>query len=219
MKRLLTHRFPLTARQSARGNEAQADTTRPLRGFGGVLAFGRMLPALIMLAGLSLTVFAQPQEFIDREPEIKAAYLYNFGRYVQWPAVPEQKVFNIGVVGDTPVTTSLETIARTKTLNNKKIAVRKIKVEADFKPCDMLFIPAGQDAKIVEAVLTKARQTPALIVGETPAFAANHGHIGFYVDRNIVKFDINTASAQKTKLKISSKLLNLGRIVGDKSAP
>jgi hypothetical protein len=198
-----------------RGNEAQASTARQARGIGGFVAIRRMLPALFMLAGVSLTGFAQPPAFIDREPEIKAAYLYNFGRYVEWPAVQDPKVFIIGVVGDTPVTASLETIARNKMLNNKKITVQKIKVAADFKACDMLFVPAGQDAKVVDAVLAKAKQTSALIVGETPAFAANHGHIGFVTNQNVVKFDINTTSAQKTKLKISAKLLNLGRIVGN----
>lgn len=178
-----------------------------------------MLSVLVILAGLTINVAAQPPAIIDREPEIKAAYLYNFGRYVQWPPGQDPNVFIIGVVGDTPVTASLETIARNKMLNNKKITVQKIKVAADFKACDMLFVPAGQDAKVVDAVLTKAKQTSALIVGETPAFALNHGHIGFFVNQNIVKFDINAASAEKTKLKISAKLLNLGRIVGDKPIP
>lgn len=159
----------------------------------------------------------QQPEFIDREPEIKAAYLYNFGRYVEWPAgVIGPREFVIGVIGESPVITPLGIIAESKQVNGKAITVRRIRVEKDFKQCHLLFVPAGQDPKFVAAILKAASDTPTLIVGEQPDFALKQGHVGFYTAQNNVKFEINNQSAVKAGLKISAKLLSLGRIVGEK---
>lgn len=174
--------------------------------------------ALVVIVGLPLAASAQQPEFVDREPEIKAAYLYNFARYVEWPATAESKEFVIGVIGETPVAGPLATIAATKKINNRTIAVRRFKSEKDFQKCHILFVPAGQDPAVVTALLNKTRGTATLVVGEGPAFARNQGHIGFYPEQNSVKFEINAGSAQKSALKISSKLLSLGKIVGEKSA-
>jgi hypothetical protein len=122
----------------------------------------------------------------------------------------------IGVVGETAVLTPLRTIAATKKVGGRPIAVVEIKAEADYRPCQLLFVPAGQDPELVKAILRKAHPTATLVVGEDEGFALKHGHIGFYVEQNNMKFEINSAGAEKSGLKISSKLLSLGRIVGDR---
>jgi hypothetical protein len=174
-----------------------------------------LLLAIVFVAAHPLQSMAQQPEFIDREPEIKAAYLYNFGRYVEWPGDASRE-FVIGVVGDSPVVAPVGTIAGSKKINGRTIVVRRFKTEKDFQQCQLLFVPAGQDAKLSTALLKKARETATLIVGEDADFALKHGHIGFYADQNSVKFEINSGSAEKAGLKISSKLLSLGRIVGQK---
>jgi hypothetical protein len=169
-----------------------------------------------------LRSLAQQPEVIDREPEIKAAYLYNFARYVEWPAGAkpvgdgESPDFAIGVVGDSPVLAPLRTIAATKKVGGRAIVIRQFRTEKDFQACQVLFVPAGQDPDLVAAILKKARQTATLIVGDEEGFALKQGQIGFYTDQNNMKFEINGGAAEKAGLKISSKLLNLGRIVGDK---
>jgi len=174
-----------------------------------------------LLANPRLTS-AQEGGVIDREPEIKAAYLYNFGRYVEWPAenLPVggsgSAAFVIGVVGDTPVLTPLRTIAATKKVAERPIALVEIKSLVDYRPCQLLFVPSGQDAELVKSILRRARGTATLVVGEDESFALKRGHIGFYVDQNNMKFEINPAGAEKSGLKISSRLLTLGRIVGDR---
>lgn len=162
---------------------------------------------------------AHSQDLIDREPEIKAAYLYNFGRYVEWPAAPPvnaEKEFVIGVVGDSPVAAPLGTIARSKKINELPIVVHRFKSEKDFRKCQMLYIPAAQDAKLVAALMKQVGNSATLVVGDDEDFALKLGHIGFYSDQNSVKFEINSKSAEKAGLKISSKLLRLGRIVNQK---
>jgi hypothetical protein len=181
--------------------------------------------ALVLATILTSPRLALPQQgVIDREPEIKAAYLYNFARYVVWPAENAATGgsgagdFLIGVVGETSALTPLRTIAATKKVAERSIALVEIKAEADYRPCQLLFVPSGQDPELVKSILKKAHETATLVVGEDDAFAVKHGHIGFYVDQNNMKFEINSAAAEKSGLKISSKLLSLGRIVGDKQA-
>ncbi len=142
---------------------------------------------------------AQQQDVIDREPEIKAAYLYNFGRYVEWPpsarSVGESGSpdFVIGVVGDSPVIAPLRTIAATKKVGGRAILIRQFKAATDFQACQVLFVPAGQDPELVAAILKKARETPTLVVGEVEGFALKQGQIGFYTDQNNMKFEINAS--------------------------
>ena len=187
-----------------------ASIARGGSGFGWALRL-----AVAIVVGLTPALHAQQPEFIDREPEIKAAYLYNFARYVEWPDAGTGE-FVIGVVGETRVAAPLATIASTKKINRRSIVVRRFKTVKDFQHCHLLFIPADQDAKLVEAALKNVAKTPTLIVGEAPEFAVRQGHIGFYAEQNSVKFTINSGSAEKIGLKISSKLLSLGRIVGER---
>ena len=149
------------------------------------------------MMGRSLESSAQQQDVIDREPEIKAAYLYNFGRYVEWPATAPPAGdsgppdFVIGVIGDTPVIAPLRTIAATKRVGSRAIVIRQFRTERDFRPCQELFVPAGQNPELVAEILKKARETATLIVGDEEGFALKQGQIGFYTDENNMKFEIN----------------------------
>jgi hypothetical protein len=208
----------LKAECFARGAPAPAVIARGGTSFCRALC----LTVLLIIVGCPLRSPAQQQDVIDREPEIKAAYLYNFGRYVEWPgaAMPVDESgspdFVIGVVGDSPVIAPLRTIAASKKVGGRAILVRQFKAASDFHACQELFVPAGQDPELVAAILKKARATPTLIVGEEEGFALKQGQIGFYTDQNNMKFEINAGAAAKAGLKISSKLLSLGRIVGEK---
>lgn len=173
--------------------------------------------AFVLIAGSSVRLCGQAPAIVDREPEIKAAYLYNFGRYVEWPPKAiAPKEFIIGVVGDSPVVAPLGTIAASKKINGRSVTVRRFRTEKDFKDCNMLYVPAGQDPKVVAGILKAAGKSATLIVGEDANFALQQGHIGFYSSQNNWKFEINNKSAGNAGLKISSKLLSLGRIVGEK---
>ena len=188
----------------------------------GVLLRTALLLALLLFVRPTRRSEAQQPEVIDREPEIKAAYLYNFGRYVEWPATAKSNGengspdFAIGVIGDSPVVAPLRTIAASKKVGGRAIVIRQFLSDKDFRPCQMLFVPAGQNPELVAAILKKARETATLVVGDEEGFAQKQGQIGFYSDQNNMKFEINVGGAEKAGLKISSKLLSLGRIVGEK---
>ncbi len=207
------------------GNLERADAANPASPRPGHRA--RQLRAVLglavaFIACLVMSSPAQQPDVIDREPEIKAAYLYNFGRYVEWPepvaraADGGRPAFVIGIVGDSPVATPLRSIVATKKIGDRPIELRQFKSEKDYQPCHVLFVPAGQDLELTAAILKKARQTPTLIVGEEDGFSQKRGHISFYPEQNNLKFEINAAAAEQAGLKISSKLLSLGRLVGEK---
>jgi hypothetical protein len=184
--------------------------------------------ALIVLVGtILLAVDARrgagqmPPQVIDREYEIKAAYLYNFGLYVTWPqgAVPnDQDQFVIGVLGKDPFDANLDRLAAVKKVGGRKIVVHRFKSMADYKPCHILFISGADAAKgsaderLAEAV-RKLKNLPVLLVSDTEGHAGKGAIISLLIDENRVKFEVNPAVAKQAGLQISSKLLQLGKIV------
>jgi hypothetical protein len=153
----------------------------------------------------------------SREHQIKVAYLYNFGKYVEWP--PDNKAtFTIGVVGADPFGRSLDELARTKELGGRPITIRRILNADDYADCHILFITQNAADALVRDVLEKAGRHPSLIVGEETGFAQSGGIVNFYLENNRVRFEINLRAAHKSGLRISSKLWQLGRIVGETAA-
>ena len=164
------------------------------------------------------------EQVIDREYEIKAAYLYNFGLYVQWPNSPAQGTdenIAIGVLGKDPFGPHLDRIAEAKTIEGKKIVVYRFKSMDQYRPCHILYVAArtveGEKEERPEdrlaAVLRKTRGAPVLLVGDTEGFAQKGVMINFYIEENRVKFEMNPDAAKRAGLQISSKLLKLGKIV------
>jgi hypothetical protein len=156
---------------------------------------------------------------IDREYEIKAAYLYNFGKYVEWPDAPKpgteaNSPFLIGIVGMNPFGNALADVAKAKQLGKRKIVLYELRTIDDYRPCQMLFFPKNAPESLVSSVIAKSDSAPILLVGERSGFAAAaRGSVNFYVEANNIKFEINPDAASKRGLRISSKLLQLGRIV------
>jgi hypothetical protein len=158
-------------------------------------------------------------DVIDREYEIKAAYLYNFGLYVEWPkewAPGDSKEFVIGILGKDPFGVNLAKIAVDKKVNGKAIVVHVFKSIKDYKPCHMLFISGGGEKEEsagarLAAALKKIKDDPVLVVCETAGLAKKGAVINFLIEENTVHFEINTDLAKNANLQISSKLLRLGK--------
>jgi len=154
---------------------------------------------------------------VNQEYAIKAAYLYNFGRYVQWPAqafADRDAPLVIGGLGNDPFGGLLDEIGK-KRLDGRPIAVRRLASMADYKPCHILFVAASAAAKDKSEALKLAQRSPILLVGEEAGFAEQGGTVNFILEENKVRFQINRETAKREQLKISSKLLGLARIVGE----
>jgi hypothetical protein len=161
------------------------------------------------------------QEVISREYTIKAAYLYNFGRYVKWPdgtfhsdAVP----FVIGVFGTDPFGSSLDDIAAAKNVDGRKIVLRRFSALNDYTPSQILFVPKSTDPQLQIEIIQKLRDLPVLLVGETPAFAQRGGTINFFIEENKLRFTVNQQAAIHSGLRISAKLLSLAKLIDEDTA-
>lgn len=175
-------------------------------------AFAFFQTAFFLTILFSGKTFAQS---VSKEYKVKAAFLYNFAQFVQWPANTfsnEQEPFVIGILGENPFGTALEKIVHGETIHGRHFLVTHSKRVQDLEHCQMVFITKSERARFGE-IMPRLSGKKILTVSEVPGFASRGGVINFYPERNKVRFEINTSAAQREGLKISSQLLNLGRIV------
>jgi hypothetical protein len=153
---------------------------------------------------------------ISREYKIKAAFLYNFGRYVQWPkeAFQDPKAsFVIGVVGPSPLTPDLRRIAEAKKIQERQLKIRQVSDLEQMDGCHILFFPATLAAESRTKALRHCSGSPILLVGETTAFLKEGGMVSLVIEENRVRVYIALKAAQREKLVVSSKLLQVSRVV------
>jgi hypothetical protein len=145
------------------------------------------------------------------ESEVKAAMIYNFAQFVQWPGTnlkPGQAPFVIGIFGDDPIEAILDDTLKGETFQNRTVQVRQVSALSDAKVCDILFVSQSQKKHISE-ILEEIRGNSTLTVGDTEDFIPLGGMIAFKKEGNKVRFQINPDAAMRSGLKISSKLLHL----------
>jgi len=174
--------------------------------------------ACLLLLGVPAlgTTPLRTQSVSSREYTIKAAYLYNFGRYVTWPKEyfpTAQSPFVIGVLGKDPFGDALDSIAAGKRVGGRRIVVRRFASLGEYEFCHILFVPRSTDPQEQVDTIVRLRSARVLLVGETPGFARRGGSINFFVERNKTRFEINQEAAEREKLKISAKLLSLAKLV------
>jgi len=184
------------------------------RGFATLLK--RRLQVMA-LACLSIGVFAPPplaaaaeSDRLD-EAHVKAAFLYNFAKFVQWPPSDDRPTtLIIGVVGGDRFDDVLESIVSGKNVNGRDIVVRQMHDEDDARAFHIVFI-AASEARRTSDIIQRVHRAGVLTVGETPQFLQEGGLIQFYIRDNHVRFQINAAAASQAGLKISSQLLSLSK--------
>lgn len=181
-----------------------------------VLMVVLVVPAL--LAGLT-TLRAQSKA--ASEYEVKAAFLYNFAKFVEWPpgtfSDPKQPVC-ICVLGQDPFGHVLDDALPGKAIGARRVLLgRALQVDA-LAGCQIVFLSAAEGVRL-KAVLARMRGRHVLLVGESEGFASAGGTIQFVLDQSRVRFVINPDAADRAGLKINSKLLALATIVHDSDRP
>jgi len=154
------------------------------------------------------------QGALQREYEIKAAYLYNFINYINWPEQalpPAGGTITIGVIGENPFGSALAPLAG-KRIKGRILAVKECASLADAATCQIVFISPSERPKL-EEILKGLKDAKVLSVSEIDGFAERGGMINFVSERNKVRFEINPEAARRTGLTISSELLKLARVV------
>lgn len=170
------------------------------------------------LLGLTWTSLGWGQENVFREYQVKAAFLFHFAQFVEWP--PEafkdaSSPLTYCIVGEDPFQGALDQTLRGKLVESRQLRVRHLKDSQQIAECQILFIGAAE-RKGMSGVLAVARGLPVLTVGDAEHFAEDGGMIGFCLEQKRVRFEINLQAVQQANLTISSKLLALAKtVVGD----
>jgi hypothetical protein len=150
----------------------------------------------------------------SREYLIKAAFLYNFAKFTEWPAgsFPDSAApLDVCVFGEDPFGGALESIAG-KTIRGRRVAVHKVASIEAGATCHLLFISTSEATRLT-GILESLRGRPVLTIAEMPGFARSGGIINLKTNPDDrIRFEINIGIAKRVGLRLSSKLLNLAEI-------
>ncbi len=148
------------------------------------------------------------------EYEVKAAFLYNFAKFVEWPpnTFSDDGPLRFCVVGKDPFGGELETTIQGRTVGGRQLAVWRPHSAEESRHCQVLFVSISGRG-VVKELLTELRGAPVLTVGEDREFLKVGGMISFVLDEERVRFEINPISAEREHLKISAKLQALARAI------
>ena len=153
------------------------------------------------------------------EYQVKAAFLFNFAQFVDWPAeaFPNSDApLVIGVLGDDPFGSFLDRLVVNERLRGRPFQVRRYESVDEIKTCHILFINRSAGNR-PEVILVGLSQRPILTVSDADGFAGNGGMIRFVTDRNRIRLQINLGAVDAAHLTISSKLLRVAEIIRPRS--
>jgi hypothetical protein len=173
---------------------------------------------LVLLAGLGLALSsaqAAPPALQAPEFQVKAAFLFKFGGYVQWPAGAFESADSplvIGVLGDGKLAGELARITRGRAIEGRPVHVRKLKQDEPLLGLHVLYL-GDEDRAARSGAMAASRGLPTLIVTASPAGMAEGSVINFMVVDEKVRFDVALGPAEARGLKISSRLLAVARTV------
>jgi hypothetical protein len=172
---------------------------------------------LILLATLLFGVRAEAQAPMD-ESQVKAMFVYNFLKFVEWPSesIRTKDAFVVLIIGDGATADATERFLESKTIGERQILVRRTKWDQSLAGARAVFV-VERDSRKLRRVLDAAAAAGALTIGEGESFATQGGVIGLLVENRKVRFDVDTTAAQVAGLRVSSKLLALTRVVRSSS--
>jgi YfiR/HmsC-like len=145
------------------------------------------------------------------EYEVQAAYLSNFGRFVEWPVragASERDPFYICVLGQDPFGPLLDAALKGETIGGAPMVAKRVAGVADAANCRIVYVNPSKDTQLRPLLAALARSN-VLTVGDIFDFTRQGGMIQFVLDGNRVRFEINLAAAQRAGLNLSSQLLKV----------
>ena len=185
-------------------------------------------PSVVLLLVVSVGLFARiPSSAAGKsssdggEYEVKAAFLFHFAQFVEWP--PEtfkdaNAPLTYCMVGEDPFRGVLDQILNGKTIGTRPVRVQHLKEIQKIRECQVLFIGGG-DKKRRSEEMASANGSAVLTIGETEHFIQEGGMIGFCMEDNKIRFEINLEATEVANLKVSSRLVALARRVVGKAEP
>ncbi len=164
---------------------------------------------LIIFLLLASGITAQTEA---EESNLKAAFIYNFTRFIEWDSASVAKEFVIGIIGSSTISKPLEEIAKARLVHDKKIIIKNFTQKEEMGDCNLLFI--SKNARIpLEEVLAVVKGRNILVVGETETYATRGTAFNFVLVDDKLKFEANPKAIVAAGLKASAQLLKLAIIV------
>ena len=169
------------------------------------ISVAKIIAACALCSGL----FAQNSK--PTEYEVEAAYLSNFGKFIDWPARPgvgPNEPFNVCVLGPDPFGALLDGALKGEAINGAPMTARRVAVPEDTANCRVVFVSSSKDAQL-KGILETLGTSGVLTVSDMTGFTRRGGMIQFVLDGERVRFEINLAAAKRAGLNLSSQLLKL----------
>jgi hypothetical protein len=168
----------------------------------------RLRDVILLVCALVVQVDGQSND-VSLEYRVKAVYLFNFAKFIEWPSAAVSGPLTICVAGDNPFGDVLNETVRGELVNERPVITRPI--TTPDRGCHVLFLPHGTASL---PFLRAVRGTPTLTVGEDPGFLREGGIVNFILEAGKVRFEIDQTAAESADLRISSHLLRLARPAG-----
>ena len=160
---------------------------------------------LIFISILVLFSGFKPESKVDTNSRIKAVFILNFTKLIEWPKSYRTGEFVVGVVGDTPLYLELTKMAKVKKVANQSLVIKQFKSTSDIEKCHILYVTKEKSNEI-SGVIQKIKTNSTLIVTEDQGLTKKGAGINFIVQNNRQQFELNKTNVEKYKLKVSSNL-------------
>jgi hypothetical protein len=202
------HRRPVWSQSRvAEGISASAIARRAMRHASALM--------LAIAACVLLVIAPNTEAQAASESQVKAAFLYNFAKFVEWPSqsFPDGNTpVVIGVIGDEHIADALDQICKGRTIDGRRLVSRRLSSDGNTEGCHILFV-AATEKRHISAILDRLGDSSVLTVGDTEGFISNGGMVGFVIQKSKIGFEVNAGAAKRKRLKISSQLLKLAKDV------
>lgn len=142
---------------------------------------------------------------IDTNAKIKAVFIYNFTKYIEWPQSYKEGEFTIGIIGETSLYSELIKMTETKKVANQTLEVKKFESPSDVTKCHILYVCKDESGNITD-IIKKLKNNSTLLVTEDNGLMEKGSGINFIIKDNRQKFELNKGNVEKYKLKVSSNL-------------
>jgi len=166
---------------------------------------------LLACTGVARAGAAPPDATSD--VEVKAAFLYNFAKFAEWPALAARSPLFLCVVGDDRIAAALSAVTQGQTIESHAIEASRMPASGG-KPCHLLFV-SQSSVRDASPLLDVSKGQPILTVSDAERFASSGGMIELYMEKGRMRFAINVDAIQRSTLHVSSRLLSLAKIVRD----
>lgn len=185
------------------------DSRRHINGGGSIGG------VFLLYALLTMFPYAWAQSGTPSEYEVKAAFLFNFLKFIEWPTdhlTQAGSPILIGILGEDPFDDALDQVVRGKAIDGRPVLIKRAKTVEPLRSCHIVFV-SRSERKRLSQITSELSDAGVVTVSDTEEFLERGGIINFVIENNRVRFDINKRIADRAGLKISSKLLVLAKSV------